>query len=257
MSGWGDWRIRGDDLDLIAACEQRLVNCWPAVHTLVAGAWVVRFANGYSGRANSASALWPGARLSDGEVAGLLPLFRAQGLPPAIRLSPLAETGLEARLIAMGWQAVTHSIGMVCDAPGGVIDPDTVIAPQPPEAWIAGISGWQEARKANPAHLSAIVGRILLPAAFATLREDGRDCAYGLAVVDRGLAEIGSIIVGLQARGRGVGRRLVSSLVGWAAGAGAGRVFLQVEASNAPARALYASLGFRDVYSYTEYRFLA
>ena len=254
MNGPGDWRIRGENLDLVAACEQRLVNCWPAVQTLIFGDWVVRFANGYSGRANSASALRAGAQLSDGEVAGLLPLFRAQGLTPAIRLSPLAEAGLEARLIAMGWRAVTHSIGMVCDTPLGEIDPATVIAPQPPEAWIAGISGWQEARKANPAHLSAIVGRILLPAAFASLREGGHDCAYGMAVVDRGMAEIGSIIVGPQARGRGLGRRLVSSLVGWAAGAGAVRVFLQVEASNAPARALYASLGFRDVYSYTEYR---
>ncbi len=51
--------------DLVAACERRIVNAWPAPTTLIIGDWVVRMANGYSGRANSASPLSAGADLSD------------------------------------------------------------------------------------------------------------------------------------------------------------------------------------------------
>ena len=34
----------------VAACEERIVNCWPAPSTLLIEGFAVRFANGYSGR---------------------------------------------------------------------------------------------------------------------------------------------------------------------------------------------------------------
>ena len=45
-------------------------------------------------------------------------------------------------------------------------------------------------------------------------------------------------------RGRGVGRALVAALVRWAEGAAFGRLLLDVADDNAPAVALYASMGF-------------
>lgn len=248
----------------VAACEQRLVNLWPAEATMLIGDWVVRFANGYSGRANSASPLKPGSGLSDADIALIVGLYRDAGLAPAIRLTPLAEPGIEARLIAAGWQVRTRSNGMVRPATGSW-RPDTAVtlASTPPPHWLDGISALQEPSKRDPAHLQAIVGRIRLPTAFATLAEAGAPCAYGMAATDRGWTEIGSIMVHPAARGKGMGRRLVTALLHWAgrqgaqAGggpAGSGHVFLQVERANAPAIALYRALGFADLYTYVEYR---
>ena len=243
------------DISAVEACEQRLVNLWPALDTLLFGDWTLRFANGYSGRANSASALRHGAVLGDAEVAEIVRLYRRAGLTPAIRLTPLADPAIETRLAASGWVARTRSIGMLRQIGGPwPIDPAAVLAETPPRSWLDGISSLQEPSKRNPGHLAAIVGRIRLPVAFATLEQERIPLAYGMAAMDRGWTEIGSIMVHPDARGKGVGRRLVTALLGWAQAAGTERVFLQVEASNAVAIALYRSLGFADLYPYVEYR---
>lgn len=241
------------DLADVQACEERLVNCWPALDTLLMNGWVVRFANGYSGRANSASAIRAGADLDDQTLAVIVNLYQGWGLPPAVRVSPLAAAGLATRLDAAGWQVVTRSIGMI-GAPVLGQDPAVQLDARPTGAWLSGVSAWQEGAKRNAAFLEAIVGRIVLPAAFATLMIDGKAMAYGMSVLDRGMAEIGLIVVSPEARGKGLGRRLVSALSGWAQAQGAERVFLQVEASNSVARGLYRSLGLTDLYPYAEYR---
>jgi GNAT superfamily N-acetyltransferase len=52
------------------------------------------------------------------------------------------------------------------------------------------------------------------------------------------------------ARGRGLSRQLCGQLLRRAAAQGARRAYLQVEAGNHAARAVYAKLGFEDAYRY-------
>jgi len=51
-------------------------------------------------------------------------------------------------------------------------------------------------------------------------------------------------------RGRGLGRILVQTLMGWAHAEGAQQAYLQVEETNRGALALYRSLGFAELYRY-------
>lgn len=67
----------------------------------------------------------------------------------------------------------------------------------------------------------------------------------GRSVLDE--AEILNVGVAPSARRHGVARALVRALLGGFAGAGVHSVFLEVRESNHPARALYASFGFRVV----------
>lgn len=242
------------DLATVQACEERLVNVWPALQTLLMGDWVVRLADGYSGRANSASAIRPGADLDAAALAHLETLYRNVGLPPAIRVTPLCVPDLARRLAGAGWRPVVTSIGMVAAARDWRHHASVESTARPDPGWIGGVSDWQDERKRNGAHLAAILGQLRLPAAFATLRADGEAAGYGMSVVDREMAEIGSILMGPAHRGRGLGRALVETLLHWAVSQGAVRVFLQVEESNAVAIALYRALGFAEVYRYTEYR---
>jgi N-acetylglutamate synthase len=124
------------------------------------------------------------------------------------------------------------------------------IAPAPPEKWIASISRFQVPAKRNPDHLRAIVGAIRMPAAFATLHHEGKPAAFGMSVSERGMAEIGAVMVDEAMRGNGLGRALVVGLMAWAQDAGATTAYLQVDQTNAAAISLYRSLGYRVVYSY-------
>jgi N-acetylglutamate synthase len=242
-------------LDLVLACEERIVNAWPSVGTLFAEGCVLRFANGYAGRANSLSALRPETRLTPDFMDWCEAQYRLTGLPPRVRVTPLLVPEMQAMLEARGYRPESHAIGMIAPVTAsGQPDPDLVMAPAAPPQWVRGISARQSGSKKDAdMALHAIVSRIRLPAAFGTLLHEGNEIGFGLSVVERGMAEIGAIIIDEKMRGQGMAKRLVSGLMSWAAGAGAAEAYLQVEQSNTPAVRLYQGLGFREVYRYSTF----
>jgi ribosomal protein S18 acetylase RimI-like enzyme len=240
------------DLGLVLGCEQRIINAWPAVTTLLIGGYAVRFANGFSGRANSASAITPGAELDAAAFALIEELYRAENLPPCIRLTPLVAEATQAAALARGYRVKDASFGMISDISGGMvaIDPQVTIESRPSAAWIAGVAARQTGVKTHVGNLTAILGQLRLPGAFASVVIDGEPVAYGMSVAELGMAEIGLIVVDASQRGKGLGQRLVGSLMAWAAEQGCGSAYLQVEENNAVAMRLYDRLGFRKLYRY-------
>lgn len=240
------------DLALALECERRIVNAWPSPATLLIGDWVVRFANGYSGRANSASPLKPGAELNEADFAFIEELYRADALPPSIRLTPFVSERTRAAAIERGYRFKDSSFGLIGStegfAPPG--EGEIEIEARPSTEWIAGVASLQTGPKANADHLAAIVEQVRLPAAFATLLIEGEPVGFGMSVAERGMAEIGSVIVDPDHRGKGLGRRLIAGLMGWAQAQDCASAYLQVEQSNAVALRLYESLGFRKLYAY-------
>jgi len=99
------------DLAEVRACEQRIVNCWPARSTLIFGGFAVRFAHGYSGRANSASAIQTRAHLSEADIAVIEQLYREAGLPPTFRDTPLMSRAMRKRLDRRGYVLKDASFG--------------------------------------------------------------------------------------------------------------------------------------------------
>jgi ribosomal-protein-alanine N-acetyltransferase len=71
--------------------------------------------------------------------------------------------------------------------------------------------------------------------------------AYGVMSFGAGEAHILNLCVGEAYRCRGVGHRLLSSLIERAAAAGMGDAFLEVRPSNTAAIRLYLALGFEQV----------
>lgn len=67
----------------------------------------------------------------------------------------------------------------------------------------------------------------------------------GARAGDPETAELYSIVVAKAARGQGVGRKLTAASIDWAARQGCRRIVLTVSPDNAPAYAIYESLGFQ------------
>jgi ribosomal protein S18 acetylase RimI-like enzyme len=74
----------------------------------------------------------------------------------------------------------------------------------------------------------------------------GEAIGYTLSTADRGEAGLGRLGVVPEWRRKGVGRMLASETERWACGQGAARLTLCTQSDNAPARALYRGLGFRE-----------
>lgn len=240
------------DLPEVLACEQRIVNCWPAPSTMIFGAFAARFAYGYSGRANSVSAMQIEAELDDVDIAAIESLYREAGLPPTFRDTPLMTRAMRQRLDARGYVLKDASFGMIADFSGASFTrrSDVEIARMPSVEWLDGISRFQTPDKRSPEHLKAIVGAIRVPAFFATVRRGGEAIGFGYSAIDRGYAEIASVMVDPAARGQGSGRGLVETLLAEAVAHGATKGFLQVESKNRVAKAIYEKIGYRDLYYY-------
>jgi ribosomal protein S18 acetylase RimI-like enzyme len=78
----------------------------------------------------------------------------------------------------------------------------------------------------------------------------GRAVACGCAAIDGSLAGIFALITAPSCRGRGHASRIVAALLRSARAEGAATAYLQVDASNEPARRIYSKLGFEDCYAY-------
>jgi ribosomal protein S18 acetylase RimI-like enzyme len=246
------------DVGLVQALETRLINAWPSLEMQIVDGWILRFAKGYSKRANSASPLVPGATLDDAQIDQIVSQFAAQRLRPIFRLTTLQAPDVDARLAARGFIETEPSYGMVAqlsEAPGldphVEIEPTVTIESTPSARWTKELAASYGGDKANHFVLAEIITRIRQPAAYATLSLDGRPSAWGMGVIERGFVGLFDIVVAPDLRGLGLGRQVVCALMAWARKHGAEHAYLQVRETNTGARDLYRTLGFTDAYRYT------
>jgi N-acetylglutamate synthase len=245
------------DPALVQALETRLVNAWPALETQIVDGWIVRFAKGYSKRANSASPLVAGATLDDAAIDQIVRQFRMHGLPPTFRLTGLQAPEVDGQLTARGFAEAEPTYGMtvaladLAVEPEVAADPAVTVEAKPKGRWLKDVAAAYGGDKADHARLTEIVERIRQPAGFATLLIDDKPAAWGLGVVERGFVGLFDIVVAPDLRGLGLSKQIVCALVAWADKAGAERAYLQVRADNEVARDLYRTLGFTDAYRYT------
>ena len=242
--------------NLVQSLETRLVNAWPSFEVQIAGGWLLRFAGGYSKRANSASPMLPGVTLDDALVDHIVGQFEQQAIRPCFRLTGLQAEDVDARLVARGFEEAEPSFAMMADLEGlspeeiaaeHVLRIDTKVEPR----WVRGAAAAYGGAKADDGLLIEIVSRIRLPHAFATLDLDEEPVAWGFAVAERGYVGLYDIVVAPELRGLGLARTVVRELMAWGREQGATKAYLQVREENEVARALYRSLGFTDAYRYT------
>lgn len=101
-------------------------------------------------------------------------------------------------------------------------------------------------------HLPPVARKVLTPArsqVFVSIRSGEKVLAIARLSLAGGWAGITAVEVS-PARRRGLGAAITAAACHEAGQRGTGRVFLQVEVANAPARALYERLGFRYSHRY-------
>ena len=240
------------DLALIRLLEECCFNAWPTLKTVHFDGWVLRLADGHTRRANSASALHPSQLPAEQLIARVEALFSRHNLTPAFRLTPLAAPELDAMLEAWGWMSQDPSV--VMRAPAilrAALHPSVRIEAVAGAAWIEGSIKAYGYGEAGIRALTRLLPNLALPAAFITVSEGGKDIGWALGVAERGHIGLYDLVVVPEARGRGIGRRMVAALLAYGQTQGATAAYLQTRQNNHPARALYASFGFQDVYEYT------
>lgn len=234
--------------------ERVCQRAWPALEEERLGDWCLRFAGGYTRRANSANPLNAAPAGIERAIAASQSRYRARGLPSIFRIPSFLDPAVDAGLAANEYTREADSIVLFGADDGWRNrggDADVEISDDATPFWLASAMHLRAQGPDMTPFFSRIVAALDRPAAFASLRQGGAVVASGFAVVVEGLTCLEAIVTDPAWRGRGFGRRLVTELLAWGAGLGAAGACLQVEANNAPARAVYARVGIvQEVYRY-------
>lgn len=230
--------------------EETCLNAWPALREVLLDGWVLRFSAGLTRRANSANPLRP---VSHVDLRACEMLYRRLGLPTIFRVVSLIDPLVDARLAEAGYTGEGESC--VLYAPMDDIargrDPDVKLLDQPAPEWFAAMAALQDHSSEQAAIYRRIVGQLAIPAAFAALSHEGNTAAVAYGALHNGLLCYESVVTDRRRRRQGWGRRIVHALADWAKDQGAVGACLEVEAHNAPGRALYAAIGLtRELYRY-------
>jgi len=243
--------------------EELTLNAWPPLHSLLYDGWLLSFSGGYTRRANSIHPLYPSTLALPEKIGVCEQTYAARGQETVFKLTTAADDAeLDALLEQRGYAAAATTSVQVAEL--SRLPANVLPAAVPPTAEDASVAlqehlseGWLQdfnRLSVTPEPFHPTMRRMLqniTPAhAFASIALPGRAEALGLAVAERGSVGLFDIIVDTVVRNQGLGRRLVSRLLQWGRQHGAARAYLAVMSDNAPARHLYATLGFQEQYRY-------
>lgn len=250
-----------DDLEAAAALG------WRAPEEARLGSWLLRAAEGFTGRANSALAIGdPGLPLA-AAIGRVCSWYQGRGLPAAITVAfpaggpagPLNDLLDDRRwqlrsapaVVMTAEAAIVAAASRVraADRPRAAAGRAAVrvdLAAEPDACWLA-------AYHPRGQELPPVAGRLLMSApwqAFGSVRAAGQTIAIGRVAVAAGWAGLTAIEVHPAHRRRGLGTAITGALAASAADRGVSGIYLQVERANAAARTLYGRLGFADHHAY-------
>lgn len=237
-----------------ARLEPLADDAWPARERAALGGWRLNAASGHSMRINACWPLGAPDRDVDAAIMAAEAWLQARGLPPRFKLTDgvFAPSDLDQRLAARGYAATQETLvmlGPTSGQEGGEGSDRVVISTAPDDAFETVFTATAGDPEDGRERLETL-RRIPAPARFARLDVDGGPAAIGASAIGGGFAGIFGMRTAPAHRRQGLARLVLRALLSEASALGADRAWLQVEAGNAPAIALYAEEGFAPAYRY-------
>jgi GNAT superfamily N-acetyltransferase len=238
----------------IRRIEEHSINAWPSLKQVLYDGWVLRFADGYTRRSNSVNPLYPGDLDVKSKIRFCEAFYRDVGLPVVFKMTAAAHPlGLRDALVDAGYreQARTSVQTLALDhkslsQTSGAMKHWN----QPSEEWLSAFVRFTPVAEDRVPVLRAILGGIAPQARFVAVSDTDGIVACGMGVFQDGWLGLFDIVTRPDRRRGGFGRQVVDALLDWGRANGASAAYLQVMLDNAPARALYAGIGFREMYQY-------
>jgi len=236
------------EMEYIASC------CWPAREIERYKGWIIHWNDGVTWRANSVLPIGSIDELQlEDAIEHVISFYEEKKTPPAFKLTKasmpedldetLSDMGFEKRMVTY-FQTI-HIDELSCVLPR--VPVDIIKVNDDSISTLMFESGLDETainvRK-------EIINRIEGEKGIARVMIDGRLAGVGLGVVQESWLGLFSIRTLPEYQRRGVAWSINCALGMWGEDLGAKNAFLQVEAKNMPALALYESMGFGTMYTY-------
>ena len=262
------------DLEMLQRIEDSSLNASAPPQQRWLDGWIVRYCPGKAKRARCINAVALGQRSPQAKLAECEALFREAGLPLVVRITPFTQpVGLDAELARRGWpmfddtrvmllaELQGRSPAQAAALAGSGAEAGQMVQSRLPPGWTETQEGALDyartvgaLRGSSALEIESHAQRLQgspVPYTGLVWRDDvGQVQACGQFAREAGLVGLYDIFTAPAARGRGLARALCARLLALAQDQGARTAYLQVDAANAPARKVYARLGFQDAYTY-------
>lgn len=230
--------------------EEAAVSGLPPLRVDVLDGWLLRFADGYSRRANSVAPLYAGTGDVAAKIEQCEQAYARFHQPCLFKMTAASQPAdLDRTLEQRGYERDADTLVCVSQLEPIAPDPRVELHEVPDGEWF---DTWQ--RLAGSGAEAGIFGRLLAatpsPAVYALVCHQGRGVACGRATLAGQTVGLYDLRVDEGHRRQGLATALTQARMAWAAEQGAATAFLQVMADNEAAQRMQARLGFAELYRY-------
>ncbi len=242
----------------ILELERAAFDAWPAEEVRELDGFRLRAMGGLTRRANSVwTAEATGDRPLDERIVAVEAFYRERELPSQFMLGPLSPPELDGELERRGYRVdapVSIQTANI-DALASLDSSRTVlIEAAASAAWLDLVVRHGRFRR-DPERFLGLLRRIRGGVLYPMVESDAAPASVALSVIHGDLIGVFGMFTLPEFRRHGLASALLVGLAREALRRGLRTAYLQVERDNEAALALYASLGFRELYGY-HYRVL-
>lgn len=232
--------------------EELSFNSHPSLQTLYYDGWILRFADGYTNRANSVNMIYPSTMDLNTKIEFCEACYWKQHQSSVFKITDGSEEQVDALLADKGYHLVTPT-NLMCMSlkDRNFISGNCSITETVEEEWLDAyftLEGYSDTKVQKIA--KRMMDMIQNQTLYCRIVENGKTVACASAVIERGYMALAHVIVDEVYRKQGYGRMVCESLLSEAKRMGAHEAYLQVVQDNQAAIHLYEKLGYRKLYSY-------
>ena len=231
--------------------ERTMFRAWPSFEEIEHDGWVLRFADGYTKRANSVNPHFGSSLPLAAKIAKCEAAYRECGLPAIFRVTPFSQpVGLDEALEALGYEMHDPTLGMTRSldcVSGGEPSPELIVSG---EDWFEAFNEFRKLETFERDSHRRIIESSEGERVFAAISVDGKPRACGLGVLVDDAIGLFDLFTRESHRGCGLASSIVRLILERACEREARTGFLQVRSQNFPARRLYEGFGFEVAYPY-------
>lgn len=238
----------------IQKVEDLSMNALPALQTQIYDGWILRFADGYTKRANSINPVHFSEEDLNSKLEYCQKLYLQKNLKVVYKLtSQIHPEDLDTVLENNGYslEGLTSVQLLSLDEIEDSLTQNLITNETLTDNWFVQFCKLNHVDRKDQQTLKQMLKKIIPKTCYFLLYNDDNELlSCGMCVLESGYIGLFDIVTTEKYRNKGYGRTLVQHILKWGKDNEAKYAYLQVMLNNTAALTLYSKLGFTEKYKY-------